>query len=201
VNSFNLLDNMDGLAAGVAWIAAVILAAVMLVQPEPESSGPQLFVAGFLLVLAGSLAGFWWHNRPPATIFMGNAGSYFVGFCLATATLMATFAGGDVPRHAVFAPLCLLAVPIYDTLTVVAIRLRERRSLLAGDKNHFSHRLVRLGLSPRQAVGTVYLLSTACGLGALLLHQVNIWGAVVVLMMVACILATIGILEATARRK
>jgi UDP-GlcNAc:undecaprenyl-phosphate GlcNAc-1-phosphate transferase len=200
VNAFNMLDNMDGLSAGVAWIAAVILAVVMLTAPDPESNGPQLFVAGFLLVLAGALAGFWWHNRPPATIFMGDAGSYFVGFCIATATLMATFAGGDLPRHAIFAPLCVLAVPIYDTASVVMIRLREGRSPFEGDRNHFSHRLVQLGLTPKQAVWTVYLLTAACGLGALLLHQVNELGAVVVLAMVACMLVTIAILEATGRR-
>jgi UDP-GlcNAc:undecaprenyl-phosphate GlcNAc-1-phosphate transferase len=160
-----------------------------------------LFVAGFLFVLAGAIAGFWWYNRPPATIFMGDVGSYFVGFCIATATLMATFAGEGVPRHAVFAPLCVLAIPVYDTLSVVWIRLRSRRSPFEGDKNHFSHRLIELGLSPKRAVWTIYLVTTACGLGAILLHQVNAFGAAVVLLMVACMLATIAILEATARRK
>ena len=85
-------------------------------------------------------------------------------------------------------------------LTVVAIRLKAGRSPFEGDKNHFSHRLVALGLSPKQAVWTIYLLTTACGLGALLLHQVNEFGAVVILVMVGCMLATIAILEATARR-
>jgi UDP-GlcNAc:undecaprenyl-phosphate GlcNAc-1-phosphate transferase len=198
-NAFNMLDNMDGLSAGVAWIAAAILTAVILTAPSPASNGPQLFVAGFLLVLAGALAGFWWHNRPPATIFMGDAGSYFIGFSIATATLMATFAGGGMPRHAVFAPLCVLAVPVYDMVTVIAIRLRTGRSPFEGDKNHFSHRLVALGLTPKQAIWTIYLLTAACGLGALLLHQVNELGAAVILVMVGCMLATIAILEATAR--
>ncbi len=201
VNSFNMLDNVDGLASGVAFIAAVILAAVMLTSPQVESGGPQLFVAGFLLVLAGAVAGFWWYNRPPATIFMGDVGSYFVGFSIAAATLMATFAGEGVPRHAVFAPLCVLAIPIYDTLSVVWIRMRAGRSPFEGDKNHFSHRLIDLGLSPKQAVWTIYLLTTACGLGALLLHQVNAFGAAVILTMVGCMLTTVAILEATARRK
>ena len=151
VNSFNMLDNVDGLASGVALIAAVILAAVMLASPQADSGGPQLFVAGFLFVLAGAIAGFWWYNRPPATIFMGDVGSYFIGFCIAAATLMATFAGEGVPRHAVFAPLCVLAIPIYDTLSVVWIRLRAGRSPFEGDKNHFSHRLIELGLAPKQA--------------------------------------------------
>ena len=82
-NTFNMLDNMDGLAAGVAAIAAFVLAAVLLIAPDPESHAPQLFAAGFLLVLAGSLLGFLWHNRSPARLFMGDAGRYFIGFCLA----------------------------------------------------------------------------------------------------------------------
>ncbi|MGD9632979.1 MAG: MraY family glycosyltransferase [Pirellulales bacterium] len=201
VNSFNMLDNVDGLAAGVSLIAAVILAAVMLTSPQVEAGGPQLFVAGFLLVLAGGIAGFWSYNRPPASIFMGDVGSYFIGFCLAAATLMATFAGEGVPRHAILAPLCVLAVPIYDTLSVVWIRLRAGRSPFEGDKNHFSHRLIALGLSTKQAVGTIYLLAAACGMGALLLHQVDVVGAGVILLMVACMLAVTAILETTARRK
>ena len=74
VNSFNMLDNMDGLSAGVGAIAAGMLAAVMLLVPDPQTRQPHLFVAGFLLVLVGSLVGFLWHNRPPGRIFMGDAG-------------------------------------------------------------------------------------------------------------------------------
>jgi len=201
VNSFNMLDNMDGLAAGVAAICAIMLAAVMLVAPSPLTHQPQLFVAGFLLVLAGSSLGFLWHNRPPARLFMGDAGSYVLGFCLAVTTLLATFAGGDLPKHAILAPLCVLAVPLYDTITVVWIRLRAGRSPFEGDTNHFSHRLVELGLSKSQAVLTIYLTTAACGLGALVLHQVNVAGAVMIVLLVGCLLAVIAILETTARRK
>ncbi|MEX2168480.1 MAG: MraY family glycosyltransferase [Pirellulales bacterium] len=201
VNAFNMLDNMDGLAAGVAWIASMLLAAVMLLGPHAEPEGAQLFVAGFLAVLAGAIGGFWVYNKPPASIFMGDAGSYYIGFYIAVATMMATFAGNDLPRHAVLAPLCVLAVPIYDTVTVVLIRLREGRSPFEGDKNHLSHRLVQLGLSPSEAVATIYLLTFACGLGALLLHQVNGTGAVVILQMVGSVLAIVAVLEAAARRR
>ena len=201
INSFNMLDNMDALSGGVAVIAAGILAAVMLLTPNPETGGPQLFVGGFLLVLVGALLGFLWHNRPPARIFMGDAGSYFVGFYIAVATLMATYAGESLPRHAILAPLCVLAVPIYDTLTVILIRLRQGRSPFHADKNHFSHRLVELGLSKPQAVLTIYLMTATCGLGALLLHQVNTWGAIVVLAIVCCVLLLVLILEVTARRQ
>ena len=123
INSFNFLDNMDGLSGGVAAIAASILAAVLLVAPDPRTNQPQLFIAGFLLVLIGALLGFLLHNRPPARIFMGDAGAYFIGFSIATATIMATFAVRDKP-HAILAPLCVLAVPIYDTLALPhAVRL------------------------------------------------------------------------------
>ncbi len=146
INSFNMLDNMDGLAAGVAAIASAILGVVMLLTPE-SANQPQLFVAGFCFVLVGALLGFLIHNRPPARIIMGDAGSYFIGFSLAVITILATFAGGGDPRHAILAPLCVLAVPIYDTASVVWIRLRAGRSPFHGDTNHFSHRLVALGLT------------------------------------------------------
>jgi len=201
VNSFNMLDNMDGLSAGVAAIAATMLAVVLLLVPEPASSYPQLFVAGFLFVLVGALVGFLFHNRPPARIFMGDAGSYFVGFCLAVMTILATFSGNGLPRHAILAPLCVLAVPIYDTISVVCIRLRAGRSPFEGDTNHFSHRLVALGLTKGQAVLTIYLTTAACGLGALLLHQLDVTGAIIVVLLIVCLLSVIAILEMTARRR
>ena len=133
VNSFNMLDNMDALSAGVAVVAAGILAAVMLIAPDPTTQRPQLFVAGLLLVLTGALLGFLWHNRPPARIFMGDAGSYFVGFVIAVATLLATYASyQSTTPHAILAPLCVMAVPLYDMTTVIWIRLRERAQPLRG---------------------------------------------------------------------
>ena len=200
VNSFNMLDNMDGLSAGVGTIAAAMLAAVMLLVPDPHTRQPHLFVAGFLLVIVGSLLGFLWHNRPPARIFMGDAGSYFLGFSLATIAMVATYAGGDLPQHAILAPICVFAVPLYDLVTVVAIRLRRGQSPFEADKNHFSHRLVELGLTKTQAVLTIYLLTTTCGLAALLLHEVDEVGAVLIILLVVCILLLIGILETAGRR-
>ncbi|MFO0901567.1 MAG: MraY family glycosyltransferase [Pirellulales bacterium] len=202
INSFNMLDNMDGLSGGIAVVSASVLCAVMLLAPDPETQRPQWFVAGFLIVLVGAISGFLWHNRPPARIFMGDAGSYFIGFYLATATLLATYAGYQSPRpHAIFAPLCVMAVPLYDMITVIWIRIREGRSIFQADKCHLSHRLVDLGLTKVQAVLTIYLLSLTCGLGALLLHRVDFVGAVLILLLVTCVLVLIAILESTARRK
>lgn len=202
INSFNMLDNMDGLSAGVAFLACMFLAIVMLVSPEAEGSSPQIFVAGLLLVLAGSLTGFLVHNWPPARIFMGDAGSYLIGFVIATATLLATYTGYHSQNpHGILAPLFVMAVPMYDMLTVIWIRLRNGKSPFEGDKNHLSHRLVDLGLSKTQAVLTIYLLTSTCGLAALILHRVDMFGAVILGLVVICIMVLIAILESTARRK
>jgi UDP-GlcNAc:undecaprenyl-phosphate GlcNAc-1-phosphate transferase len=199
INSFNMLDNMDGLSAGIAAICGTILAAAALLAPSPDNHQPQLFVAGFLLVLVGSLLGFLWHNRPPARLFMGDAGSYLIGYWLAMATLAATFAGGDQPRHGALVPLCVLAVPLYDMTSVIFIRLRSGRSPFVGDKNHFSHRLVSLGMSKSQAVATICLATAACGLPALVLHEADAAGAAILLLMTFCTLLIAAILEAAAK--
>ncbi|HEV7281769.1 MAG TPA: MraY family glycosyltransferase [Pirellulaceae bacterium] len=202
INSFNMLDNMDGLSSGVALIASASLAAVALTSDEPGNEGPQLFVGGFLLVLVGALAGFLWHNRPPAKIFMGDAGSYFVGFCVSVATLLATYTSYVSPKpHAILAPLVVMAVPLYDMTSVIWIRLRAGSSPFKADKNHLSHRLVELGMNKTIAVLTIYLLTAICGLSALLLQQVDALGAVVILLIVGSVLLLVALLEMAARRK
>lgn len=202
INAFNMLDNMDGLSGGVAAIAASALAAVLLLPPVGEPRPPQLFVAGLLLVVSGALLGFLIHNRPPARIFMGDAGSYFVGFCIGVTTLLATYTEYQGARpHAVLAPLCVMAVPLYDMVSVIWIRLRQGKSPFHADQNHFSHRLVELGLSRGQAVLTIYLTTATCALGALLLNRVDRVGAVLIMLLIVCVLGLIAILETTARRK
>ena len=132
---------------------------------------------------------------------MGDAGAYFVGFMIAVATLLASYTGYQSERkHAILAPLCVMAVPLYDMTSVILIRLASGKSPFQPDKNHFSHRLVDLGLTKTQAVLTVYLTTATCGLGALLLHQVQWTGAIVIMLLIGCVLTLIGVLEATARR-
>ena len=201
VNSFNFLDNMDGLSPGIAMIAATLFAVVMLVgTPQPH-----WLVAGVLLVLAGTLAGFLCHNWPPATIFLGDAGSYFIGCLLAAFTVVGTFYEPDpettsTSRHVILAPLLILAIPLYDFTSVMVIRLARRQSLFKADKNHFSHRLVDLGLSRRNAVLTVHLITLMTGLGGVLLFHVTNWlSALLIVALVICILIVIAILETVAR--
>lgn len=200
MNSFNFLDNMDGLSSGIALIASLLFAVIMLTS----LSEPRWLVAGVLLVLAGSLMGFLCHNWSPARIFMGDTGSYFIGLVLASMVVLGTFYehGGAAQhgRHVILAPLCVLAVPLYDFASVLLIRLIERRSPFQPDKSHFSHRLVDLGLKPKHAVLTVHLATLTTGLGALLLYQVHDWsGAWLVIGLVLCVLAIIAILETVGR--
>ncbi len=201
INSFNMLDNMNGLSAGVAAICAAFLAAVMFITPNPLSQQPQYFIAGFLIVLVGAIAGFLLHNNPfRAAIFMGDGGAYFIGFLLAAATLSATFTGYDSKLQTIYVPLLILAVPLYDMTTVILIRLRNGKSPFVGDRNHFSHRLVDLGLSKTQAVLTVYLTTTLCCLGAILLYRVDFFGATLISVQTLLVLLVIGILEYAARK-
>jgi len=202
VNSFNMLDNMDALSGGVAAICALFLAAVLLLFARNAESGePQLFLGGFLLILAGAVSGFLIHNRPPAKLFMGDGGAYFIGFLLAATTLSATFVGPGTPKQAVFVPLCILALPIYDTTSVVLIRLKNGKSPFVGDNNHYSHRLVALGLSKPAAVGTIYLTTAASASGALFLYQVTAPMAVLVALQTGMIFALVAVIEFAARRQ
>jgi len=203
-NAFNFLDNMDGLSAGIAFIAALLFAAIML----GEVGEPRWLVGGLQLVLGGALGGFLVHNRPPAKIFMGDSGSYFIGLLLATTTVLGTFyeynvSGGEAPpgRHVILAPLCLLAIPLYDFGSVLVIRLLEGRSPFHPDRSHFSHRLVELGLKPGHAVLTIYLATLMTGLGGVLLYHVDGWaGASLVIALIAATLAIVAILETAGRR-
>ena len=204
INSFNMLDNMDGLSAGVAAIAAAMLAAVMLMAPRPGDQ-PAAVVRrrASCWCWSGRCSGFLWHNRPPARLFMGDAGSYLIGYLLAMATLSATFAGSErAASTPILAPLCVLAVPLYDTAHRGARSASAAgRSPFEGDKSHFSHRLVELGMTKPQAVLTIYLTTATCGLGALLLHQVEHGRRrASILLLVGCVLVLVGILETVRRR-
>ena len=205
INAFNMLDNMDALSGGVAAIIGSMLSLMLMIAPASSrgvaaQTQPQLFVAAMLLVLVGALLGFLKHNWPPATIFMGDAGSYFVGYWIAIASLLSTYSGAksETP-HAVLAPLCLLAIPLYDMISVIWIRLNEGRSPFQADKRHFSHRLVELGMTKKQAVITIYLATVTCSLGALLLPRTDFWGAAIVVFIVFCMLALIAVLESLNR--
>ncbi len=189
-NAFNFLDNMDGLAAGVGLIAALLFATAQAIVGG-------LFVPAVLLVMVGALGGFLVFNRYPASMFMGDAGSNFLGFMLGSLTVAGTFARPEegYSSYGVLSPLLVMAVPLYDTTSVVLIRLREGRSPFQADRRHFSHRLVDRGLTPPQAVRTIYLVTLAGGLGTLLLPYLGALGALVVLAQTCCLLGVVAVFE------
>jgi len=194
-NSFNFLDNMDGLAASVGLIASLLFVGA-------QASVGSLFVPAVLLVLAGALGGFLVHNRPPAKLFMGDAGSNFLGFMLGTLTVSGTFTRAGFSPYGVIAPLLVMAVPLYDTASVVLIRLREGRSPFQADRCHLSHRLVDRGLTPARAVATIDLITLAGGLGALLLSRLTSpFQAGVIVAQTVCLLGLVAALEVSTPRK
>lgn len=207
-NAFNLLDNMDGLCASVAGVLSVIFL-VVAVQTG------QLFIAMFLVVLLGALLGFLAYNRPPARIFMGDAGSLFTGYILAVLTILFTFYGKKVGveefgvnrLYPFLVPLLIFAVPIFDTLSVIVIRFRENRPVWQADRSHFSHRLLNLGMTPASALLTVSLTTYCTGISAALLYPgagtvaSDLLRAAAAASQAAGIIIIIVLLERAARKK
>jgi len=152
MNAINFADGLDGLVAGMALIAALTLTVVSLWKGE-------YLVAITMCALAGAAAGFLPYNYNPARIFMGDGGSMFVGFALASAAVMGTEKAAAAISLAV--PLLVLALPIIDAAAVIARRLHVRAPLFQADRTHVHHRLLDLGLSQRQAVNLIYLV---CGI-------------------------------------
>ena len=153
-NAVNLMDNMDGLTAGISAIAASYLLALGADAGQPA-------IAALSAALAGGALGFLWHNRPPARIFMGDSGSLFLGFMLAALGLELRFE--NIQEVTFFVPVALLAVPILDTLMICAARIRRGHSIFRAGRDHISHRLVAVGISPRGAVALLYLAGIASG--------------------------------------
>jgi UDP-GlcNAc:undecaprenyl-phosphate GlcNAc-1-phosphate transferase len=188
-NAMNFLDNMDGLCAGVGLVCALMFAFIAGLQE-------QYFVCVTGLALAGALLGFLPHNFKPATIFLGDAGSHFVGYMLAVLPIMGTFYRGDQPTYLpVLIPLLVLAVPLFDLVMVMWIRLRRGEPVYVGDRNHISHRLVRLGLPQSWAVTLIYLITLTMGLGATVLLWSEMTGALIIIVQAVCILAIVTLLE------
>ncbi|MBS1968302.1 MAG: undecaprenyl/decaprenyl-phosphate alpha-N-acetylglucosaminyl 1-phosphate transferase [Chloroflexi bacterium SZAS-1] len=165
-NALNLLDNMDGLSGGVTTVAAAffILLAAM-------GNPPQILVGAMAAALVGACVGFLRYNLNPATIFMGDTGSLFLGFVLAALGIKLRFPN-NVPWTTWLVPICVLALPIFDTTLVFVSRLRRGKNpLTTPGKDHLSHRLVALGLTRREAVLTCYLIGGACGMVAIYIAQ------------------------------
>jgi UDP-GlcNAc:undecaprenyl-phosphate GlcNAc-1-phosphate transferase len=164
-NAINLLDNMDGLAGGISLIAAILLSYLFI-----EGGNPALLIAS--LALAGSVAAFLIFNFPPASIFMGDSGSLFLGYTLAAIAI------ARAPRASnVFAvlgvPVLIFLLPIIDTLLVTITRLLRGQSPAQGGSDHTSHRLVAFGLSERGAVIALYAIAILAGIAGTVLERLD----------------------------
>ncbi|MBU1006934.1 MAG: hypothetical protein KKH08_05010 [Candidatus Omnitrophica bacterium] len=156
VNSFNLLDNMDGLSAGIAAIVSGILFLCSLLSGN-------VLVALPALILMGSLLGFLRYNFNPAKIFMGDCGSMFIGFMLAAITLQGSWKESTHLVMILAIPVLVLAVPIFDTIFVTIARGLSSHRIFEGGKDHISHRMVVLGLSEKSAVFVLYFIALVFG--------------------------------------
>ena len=167
-NAINLLDNMDGLAAGIAIIAAGFLALSFV------NTG-QYVDALIMLSFAAALLGFLVYNSNPASIFMGDCGSMFVGFFLASSALVNVSGGRSRSFLPVLAvPILVLFIPIFDTTFVTVLRKLSGRAASQGGRDHTSHRLVALGMSERHAVWMLYGFAALSGLLAVVVQRVKL---------------------------
>ncbi len=190
INAFNFFDNMDGLASGVAVIAAGLFTVV-------AGSRQQFFVAALGAATAGAALGFYLYNHHPASIFMGDSGSHFLGYLLAVIGSLTMFYNPESsPTPApLLIPLLVLAVPIFDVFAVVLIRHRSGKPIYCGDHNHISHRFVQMGADQETAVFLVHLLTLAIGLGAVTLLWLDARGVIVVFIQTVAVLLLVSILH------
>jgi UDP-GlcNAc:undecaprenyl-phosphate/decaprenyl-phosphate GlcNAc-1-phosphate transferase len=186
-NAINLLDNMDGLSAGIAAIATISLAVGF---GESGQSNELLFLAVFI----GALIGFLIYNFNPASIFMGDCGSMFVGFFLASSVLLTNVGGRSRGIVSILAvPALILFVPIFDTTFVTVLRKIWGRKASQGGRDHTSHRLVALGLSERNAVLLLYGLALLAGLISILVRELQPVQSIAVILLFTVVLTLIGV--------
>lgn len=183
-NAFNLMDNMDGLAAGIAMISGCFFLLWLILEPSlvAHKQAQQLFILTYL----GGIAGFLIYNFHPASIFMGDAGSLFIGFILSS--MMITIQPGEAYHSSIFnqlsvifIPMLILFVPILDTGFVSFMRKLKARSIFQGGTDHSSHRMVAIGLSEPRAVLVLYLFAFLSGVIALLIIPLNIFISVFII--------------------
>ena len=190
LNAVNFYDNMDGLLSGVAGISALIFTIA-------AGTMGQYLVATFAALTSGVAWGFYLYNKSPASIFMGDNGSHFLGYILGVIGTMVTYYQGDAltTPYPFLIPFMVLALPLFDLGAVVTIRLRNNKPIYIGDHNHISHRFVKMGFSRKHSVLLIHLLCLIIGLcGIAILHS-NITVAILLLVQTVALLIFLTILH------
>ncbi|GFR35958.1 hypothetical protein TCEA9_17700 [Thermobrachium celere] len=193
-NAVNLIDGLDGLACGVCSIAALSLFGVSMISGR--------VTAGILsLILSGACLGFLYYNFNPASIFMGDTGSQFLGFTLAAISIQGAIKSAAAVAVAV--PILALGLPIYDTLFAMIRRKINNRPIMEADKGHLHHRLLALGYSQRQVAIILYIVSGIFGVTSILAMSVSTKKSYLILMIVCTLVLAfateLGLLKKTKR--
>lgn len=165
-NAFNHLDIVDGLAAGIAFICAITFCIVSLLTGNGT-------IAIIFALLAGSVLGFLRYNFPVAKVYMGNAGSHFLGFVLSTLSIMISYASFE-KKIALLVPLIILGVPIFDTLFVMWMRILKRQYVWAKSDDHLALRLIAMGYSKNRTVICMFLFAFIFSVCAVALLQISV---------------------------
>lgn len=187
INAINFIDGLDGLAAGICLFVSLAMLFVCLVNGQRTSA--LAFAA-----LAGALLGFLRYNFYPASIFMGDSGSYFLGYCLAILSIGGTIKGQVAT--ALLIPVIALGVPLMDTLWAPLRRFMNGQSIFQADNKHIHHRLVRLGLTHRRAVLALYCLTVLLGIASMfLVHTQNKSSALIIFVLGIGFIGLIGLLH------
>lgn len=196
-NAFNLIDNMNGLSSGTAIIASLFFGSIALYKAQAFSSSIDFYNSQMIIVLlcfalTGSCLGFFLHNFPKAKIFMGDGGSHFLGFTLASVAIIASW---HTVSHvtSISVPIFVLCYPIFDITLVIFARIKERRPIYVGGTDHSSHRLVKMGCSPVDAVLLLLFLSFLGGFCALFLTMVEYKQGIMMIAFMLLILVLFGI--------
>ena len=187
-NAFNLLDNMDGLASGLAAIACVAFFAIAV-------ANGQFLVAALAVGLVGCTVGFLRSNFHPARIYMGDAGALFIGFLIAYLGIKLRFEGDA--SVSVFVPVLVCLIAIFDTVLVVIARLGTGRSPFQGGRDHVSHRLLKVGLSIPIAVSIIYFAAAALGVVSFVISRIDSTSAWILISLVGVAMAFGGALLLT----
>lgn len=193
MNAINFFDNMDGLAVGTITIAMGLFAVTAALTN-------QYFLATLGALTCGTCLGFWFYNHTPASIFMGDSGSHFLGYMAAVISAGISYFSHQesLTRLPILIPLFILAIPLFDAMVVVLIRIHNHKPIYVGDHNHISHRFVKMGLSRKRAVQMVHLMELMLGLSVLPLLWGDLRTASVIVVQAMIFLLIITILQVTA---
>ncbi|WP_342042438.1 glycosyltransferase family 4 protein [Bacillus sp. OTU2372] len=182
-NAINLIDGLDGLAAGISSIGIASLGLLAAL------SGKGLILT-IALILLGSTLAFLFYNFHPAKIFMGDTGALFLGYCISILSLLGLYK--SVTLFSIIIPIIILGVPVFDTTFAIIRRIMNRQPIGAPDKSHLHHRIMELGLSHRNTVLIIYCFGILFSVAAILLESVTLWVALIVLVVLFIIIHIIA---------